>query len=724
MEWVLNPSIELRGNKRKKEFTFYNGKSKRIKVKNFDFFAELFQVLQESNEKDVEDFLDAYRLSNTEFNELLNYLRRLNLIVKRSSISKKRIRNTYHFSALKNNDFISEKTPFSNQTVCILGCGTTGAEIAVSLAKIGVKEIIIMDKDIVEEKNIVAQHVYTWEDVGELKINALKKYLINSGLTTRIKTINDYVDENTSTKYSTLLKNVTCFVDCADKVSTSVRLALIKMAMSLKARYFFCGYGAEYGYLFQFSNYNLADLYLNKEWYLHNNEYSFVNNSGTITFSMLVAGNFLSILEEELLKNSYPLAIKVKINTRTLSVTKSSLIHEIIPQLYTEKELSFFVQIVTELKVGIFHKENFNFLKEVYLYLNILYNLDCMPFNDTKITESFLYLKESMNLGVRDSITRTIEEKNNVYNLYDYISILEEKYNKQLELNKVFSNLEDSFNKLLIELKNNYSQNDFSTQIIELVNNNQIATSVINTCFNSYLDYYKNYSNFLSLDEAFHILSLILSEKDYLTTQEMYLNNYLLIFSSLRNLENNTIYFSSKDKTIICVTYRNTMSDFFLLLHELGHLLLDTAKFDKLTSEKKANEFVLTNIQKILTCKSISSNMKKDIYESFLQYWGANFLLNWIILKTGLKLSTNSLKANIESYHEFRSTLDEKLQLSGITLKNSKIFYNNLLLAPHAYKNPNIIKINLISLLLKDDSVLEKNLAASLQMILEMRNLL
>ena len=329
-----------------------------------------------------------------------------------------------------------------------------------------------------------------------------------------------------------------------------------------------------------------------------------------------------------------------------------------------------------------------------------------------------------MNLGVRDSITRTIEEKNNMYNLYDYISILEEKNNKQLELNKVFSNLEDNFNKLLIELKNNYSQNDFSTQIIELVNNNQIATSVINTCFNSYLDYYKNYSNFLSLDEAFHILSLILSEKDYLTTQEMYLNNYLLIFSSLRNLENNTIYFSSKDKTIICVTYRNTMSDFFLLLHELGHLLLDTARFDKLTSEKKANEFVLTNIQKILTCKSISSNMKKDIYESFLQYWGANFLLNWIILKTGLKLSTNSLKANIESYHEFRSTLDEKLQLSGITLKNSKIFYNNLLLAPHAYKNPNIIKINLISLLLKDDNVLEKNLAASLQMMLEMRNLL
>ncbi len=56
--------------------------------------------------------------------------------------------------------------------VLIVGCGGLGSWTALGLAKGGVKEITLVDPDIVEEKNLSTQ-VYGPEDVGRYKVEAL-----------------------------------------------------------------------------------------------------------------------------------------------------------------------------------------------------------------------------------------------------------------------------------------------------------------------------------------------------------------------------------------------------------------------------------------------------------------------------------------------------------------------------------------------------------------------
>ncbi len=54
----------------------------------------------------------------------------------------------------------------------VVGCGGLGSWTALGLAKGGVKEITLVDPDIVEEKNLNTQ-VYGPEDIGKYKVDAL-----------------------------------------------------------------------------------------------------------------------------------------------------------------------------------------------------------------------------------------------------------------------------------------------------------------------------------------------------------------------------------------------------------------------------------------------------------------------------------------------------------------------------------------------------------------------
>jgi len=61
-------------------------------------------------------------------------------------------------------------------TIGIAGCGGLGSNVAVSLARAGVGNLILADFDIVELSNLNRQHFFL-QDVGKKKVNALSKYL-------------------------------------------------------------------------------------------------------------------------------------------------------------------------------------------------------------------------------------------------------------------------------------------------------------------------------------------------------------------------------------------------------------------------------------------------------------------------------------------------------------------------------------------------------------------
>lgn len=60
--------------------------------------------------------------------------------------------------------------------VCIIGVGALGSRTAENLTKLGIN-LILIDRDFIEENNLARQPLYNKEDIGEMKVNAAKKNL-------------------------------------------------------------------------------------------------------------------------------------------------------------------------------------------------------------------------------------------------------------------------------------------------------------------------------------------------------------------------------------------------------------------------------------------------------------------------------------------------------------------------------------------------------------------
>ena len=64
-----------------------------------------------------------------------------------------------------------------NTKVCIVGVGALGSCAAELLARAGVGNIRVIDRDIVEVSNLQRQHLFTTEDIGEPKATAIAEHL-------------------------------------------------------------------------------------------------------------------------------------------------------------------------------------------------------------------------------------------------------------------------------------------------------------------------------------------------------------------------------------------------------------------------------------------------------------------------------------------------------------------------------------------------------------------
>ncbi|MEA3559791.1 MAG: sulfur carrier protein ThiS adenylyltransferase ThiF [Candidatus Thermoplasmatota archaeon] len=78
--------------------------------------------------------------------------------------------------------------------VGIAGAGGLGSNIAVSLARAGVGELVVVDFDRVEASNLNRQY-YFWEQIGELKVNALKENIDRIGFGTKIDALDQKLEK-------------------------------------------------------------------------------------------------------------------------------------------------------------------------------------------------------------------------------------------------------------------------------------------------------------------------------------------------------------------------------------------------------------------------------------------------------------------------------------------------------------------------------------------------
>ena len=63
----------------------------------------------------------------------------------------------------------------SNTRICIVGVGGIGCPLSQYLVNSGIKDLILVDGDIVEITNLNRQILFCINDVGEKKVNVAKK---------------------------------------------------------------------------------------------------------------------------------------------------------------------------------------------------------------------------------------------------------------------------------------------------------------------------------------------------------------------------------------------------------------------------------------------------------------------------------------------------------------------------------------------------------------------
>lgn len=101
----------------------------------------------------------------------------------------------------------------SKLKISVVGAGATGSATAVMLARLGVGELCLIDKDNLEVTNLNRVHGSTVKDIGKSKVKILKRHIESFGLGTSISLVQDWVSANKSIEH---LKTSDLIFGCTD----------------------------------------------------------------------------------------------------------------------------------------------------------------------------------------------------------------------------------------------------------------------------------------------------------------------------------------------------------------------------------------------------------------------------------------------------------------------------------------------------------------------------
>jgi molybdopterin/thiamine biosynthesis adenylyltransferase len=108
-----------------------------------------------------------------------------------------------------------------NSRIAVFGVGGIGTWIVNGLSQIGIGEIIITDPDVVEESNLNRQLYFDSRDVGEYKVDVLKKKLNDANITPFKKRVEP------NTNLEEIIFGCDFLVNCADSPSISETTRII-----------------------------------------------------------------------------------------------------------------------------------------------------------------------------------------------------------------------------------------------------------------------------------------------------------------------------------------------------------------------------------------------------------------------------------------------------------------------------------------------------------------
>lgn len=125
-------------------------------------------------------------------------------------------------SIFSRNKGILETDVMRGKCVVIIGCGSVGSLVAMELARAGVEKFVLCDADTLEYHNI-CRHQCGIEDVGDLKVNALKRKLLNINPKVNVKTFGGIIQNIPKQILDEMCSPFeTIFIGCGDNRAADV----------------------------------------------------------------------------------------------------------------------------------------------------------------------------------------------------------------------------------------------------------------------------------------------------------------------------------------------------------------------------------------------------------------------------------------------------------------------------------------------------------------------
>lgn len=110
-----------------------------------------------------------------------------------------------------------------NAKVAVFGIGGVGSYVVEGLARAGIQNFILVDKDKVSVSNLNRQLIATTKTIGEAKVEVAKKRILDINPSAKVETFEEFFLPETK---GIIDETVDYIVDCVDTVTAKIELAL------------------------------------------------------------------------------------------------------------------------------------------------------------------------------------------------------------------------------------------------------------------------------------------------------------------------------------------------------------------------------------------------------------------------------------------------------------------------------------------------------------------
>lgn len=151
---------------------------------------------------------------------------------KEKDFDKRYLSNITYFSRFnnENGDRFKPQQIINNSTILLLGLGGGGSNILTLLAGLGPRKIIIIDYDVVEQKNLGRQLLYHESDIGKPKVEIASRALKEMNSNIEVEAYNQKI--TTSENITKYLSNVDLVISAIDEpqfiIQRIVNKAIVK----------------------------------------------------------------------------------------------------------------------------------------------------------------------------------------------------------------------------------------------------------------------------------------------------------------------------------------------------------------------------------------------------------------------------------------------------------------------------------------------------------------